>query len=94
MKIFATYDTKVEKYIRPFFFETTNQAIRSIETICSDPTSDFNKYPFDYVFFELGEWDEVSAKFTLLNAPHSLGLAKDFIKTAPSLGAEKPAKPA
>lgn len=93
MKVFCAYDTKVERYLQPFFMRTTNEAIRAIQTVVADATSNFNKYPDDYAFFELGEWDDVTSKFSLLNAPHNLGLAREFMRAA-SLAAPEPVKQA
>jgi len=78
--MFCAYDSKVEKYLSPFFMRTTKEAIRAIETVCNDSSTQFNKYPMDFAFFELGDFDDDTAKITLLNAPHSLGLAQDFMR--------------
>lgn len=84
MKVFCSYDSKVEKYLQPFFMRTTKEAVRAIETVCSDPSTQFNKFPADFAFFELGDFDDDTAKFNLLNAPHSLGLAQDFMRSRPA----------
>lgn len=39
------------------------------------------RYPGDYTLFDLGEFDEETATFTLSSTPISLGVAVEFVKS-------------
>lgn len=78
-KIFAVYDSKVDAYLSPFFMAARGQAIRSFVDIASDKTHNIGKYPADFTLFELGEYDDSCAKFTLHSSPYSLGLALELL---------------
>jgi len=78
-KVFVVYDSKVDAYMSPFFMAARGQAIRSFVEIASDKTHNIGKYPADFTLFELGEYDDSSAKFTLHATPVSLGVALELI---------------
>ena len=78
MKIFTIYDSKSEAYLTPFFLKTTALAIREIETAVNDPNHQFGKFPADYSLFELGTYDEDTAKIEMKKTPQSLGVCIEF----------------
>lgn len=80
-KIYTVYDSKAEAYLPPFFMQSKGQAIRSFITVANDKTHDIGKYPEDYTLFELGEFFDESAGFTLYSTPVSLGVAIEFVKS-------------
>lgn len=82
MKIFTVYDSKAAAYLLPFYSENQQTAIRSFEGAVNDPDHQFNKFPQDFNLFELGSWNQSTAKFKLHKAPVHLGLAIEY-KTNP-----------
>lgn len=78
VKLFAIYDSKAEAYLPPFFMKSKGEAIRALSNHVNDPQHNFNKYAADFTLFELGSWDDSTAKFDLLNTPHSLGVLIEF----------------
>lgn len=78
VKIFGIYDSKTEAYLPPFFMPSKGAAIRAISTHVADPQHNFCKYAEDFTLFELGSWDDANSKFSLHNAPQSLGVLLEF----------------
>ncbi len=79
LKVYTVYDTKAEAYIQPFFSPTKGLALRSFQEALIDEKSNISKYPEDFTLFELGEFDQETAKFNLHNTPQSLGVAVEFL---------------
>ena len=80
MKVFTIFDSKVGAYLPPMFFRSRGEAIRVFETLTNESGHQFNKYPGDYSLFELGDYDDLTAKFVLLPTPTSIGVAIEFLK--------------
>lgn len=70
--VFSVYDSKAESYLPPFFARNRASAIRSFTAAVLDPGSDLNRFPEDYVLFDLGKWDDESAQFSLFDSPESV----------------------
>lgn len=81
MRVFSVYDSKAEAYGSPVFLKTKGEAIRGFTDIVNDGNSMLSKYPGDYTLFELGSFDEETAKFDLHSSPVSLGVALEFVKS-------------
>jgi len=77
-KVFTVYDSAVEAYLQPFCAQTKGHAIRMFTDSVNDPNHQFNKYPDDYVLFELGSYSDETANFELYAAPVSVGVAIEF----------------
>lgn len=80
LKVFTVYDCKVEAYLTPFFMKTKGEAIRGYSEVVNDVKTQFNRYPEDYTLFELGTYDDSTAKFVLHSTPVSIGKALEFLK--------------
>lgn len=78
-KIFVVFDCKVEAYMTPFFMAARGQAIRAFVDSASDLSTQLGKHPCDFTLFELGEYDDSNASFTLHLSPISLGIASEFL---------------
>ncbi len=78
-KIFTVYDSKAESYSNPVYLNSTGPAVRTFSDSVQDPESPFAKHPADYTLFELGTFDDVTAKMELLPTPKSLFVAIEFI---------------
>lgn len=79
MQVYTIFDSKTEAYIQPFFMQTTAQAKREFIDMVNDGKSAFNKHPEDYILFELGSYENVNAKFKMLDAPVSIGVGSEFV---------------
>lgn len=80
LKIFNVYDSKVGAYIEPIFKRSTGEALRCFIASVNSPGHDFGKFAGDYTLFELGIYDDETAKFSLLPTPKSLGVAVEFLE--------------
>jgi len=78
LKVFTVYDSKAECYLQPFCAVSRGAAIRMFTDSANNEQHQFSKYPADFTLFELGDYDECTAKYTLLPTPVSLGLAIEF----------------
>ena len=69
VKIYSVYDQAASAFMQPFFFATKGLAIRSFTEAVNSPDQLFNKYPSDYVMFELGEFEDSSAVIRMHAVP-------------------------
>lgn len=69
--VMCARDIKVGCFARPFFVSTVAQAVRSFqdEARRKAPDNQLSQHPEDFELFELGTWDEDTAKFDQLPAP-------------------------
>ena len=81
-KIFCVYDSKSEAYLQPFFMKTVGEAVRAITDVVNTPDHTFNNHAADYTLFEVGTFDSISAKFTMLPTPHSINVLLELKKNA------------
>lgn len=71
--VFAIMDTKVEAFMPPMYFVTRGQAQRAFGDMIAREEM-LKDHPEDFNFFELGEFDSQSGKFTNLESgPQVLG---------------------
>lgn len=75
LKIFSVYDVKVGAYMNPTLMRSSGEAIRAFSSACNSQDHDFYRYAEDYVLFELGEWDEVTASVNMHHVPLPLSKA-------------------
>lgn len=54
----SIYDNVAEAYMKPVFFRSEGEALRSWMDIVNDPQSEFSKHPDHYVLVQVGVWDE------------------------------------
>ena len=78
MKMYCINDSKVEAFLHPFFVNAKGEAIRGFTELANDPKTNIGKYASDFTLFELGEFDNATAKFVLHSTPISIGLALEF----------------
>lgn len=77
LKIMAVYDSKVEAFMTPMFFQAVGQAVRSFSDAVNGD-SEFSKHPEDYVLFELGEFNPQTGMVESLSAPKSVGVGSIY----------------
>jgi len=80
LKMFSVFDSKVAAYMNPFFARSTAEAIRMFSDAVGNPQQGFCKHPEDYTLFEVGSWDDQTAGIDLLQTPHSLAKAIQFVQ--------------
>lgn len=68
-KIFSIRDNKVSVYHCPFFHENEIIAVRTLGMAVTDQKLHLAKFPEDYELFCLGEFDDISGKFTIYDNP-------------------------
>lgn len=78
MKVFGIYDSKVGAYLPPFMMKSIGEAERALTSHVNDPEHNFSKYAEDFTLFELGSWDDATAKYSLLNTPHSVAVLIEY----------------
>jgi len=94
--MFTVFDTKAESYSPPFAKLTKGLAIRDFTDAVNNPDNMVGKYPMDYALFEIGSFDEKTAKLVPHKTPVNLGLAVEFLhqdENLPPWPKEDPAKP-
>lgn len=57
-QIYLVHDIKANTYGVPLFFANNVEALRSLEQACSDPNTNLSKYPADYNFLHVAEYDK------------------------------------
>lgn len=63
-KVYAILDTKAEAFGQPFFMLTDGLATRAFTNAAMNPEGEFIKYPLDYILYQIGEYDDATAKLT------------------------------
>lgn len=71
-KIFAPFDSKLQVWMTPMFFQHSGQAERLWKDLCNEPNSTLSKYPQDFTLYQIGEYDDETAQLTSLAAPVQL----------------------
>lgn len=82
-KIFNVYDSKSESWGTPLFFDCRANALRSLGEAVNKISDDnqIAKYPADFTFFEIGEYDRQSGQLSVYETKVNLGLAIEYKKT-------------
>lgn len=92
LKVFSVYDSKAKVFNIPFLFPIAALAVRGFTSAVSDPRSSLNKFPDDFVLFEIGEFDDVSGHFENYREARPVVTARELFNALPvteSAGAEK-----
>lgn len=80
--MFSVHDQKAEAFLTPFFTTTVALAIRMFASAASDQSHDFNKFAGDFTLFEIGDFDQDTAKLSHHATPINHGLALQHITIA------------
>jgi hypothetical protein len=81
-KVFAIFDTKMNSYMNPQLYKTTEQAIRAFGNGCKQEGSGLANNPEDYAMHELGHFDDVKGRYENLKEPVSIARALDYVEKA------------
>lgn len=64
LHVFAVKDRALDAFMRPWFAQSTGQAIRAFSDELNRPDSDMNKHPDDYDLWHIGEFNDNSGFLT------------------------------
>ena len=73
--IYVVYDSKAEAYNTPVFYQNDQVALRAFKDAANSPESSISRYPEDYTFFLLGQYDDTTAQIDLMGTPKSIARA-------------------
>lgn len=79
-KLYSVKDVKSGLFNAPMMFVTKGEAIRGFTQAANDNGTMVGKYPEDFGLYELGEFNDESAKITVYDTPYHLGNASDFVR--------------
>lgn len=82
LKVTAVRDCKGEMYSAPRFNHTISEAEREFKLLANDGKSMMAQFPEDFDLFYLGEYDNLSGKFTSLATPTHICKAVTLKKQA------------
>lgn len=68
-RVFCVYDSAARSYGPPFYATGRGVAFRMFEELVNDGRSSVSKWPKDFSLFELGSYNDETAKFCFLDAP-------------------------
>lgn len=74
-KVFSVYDSAIQCYKQPFLCLSRGEALRSWMQAVTDKELPFHQSPADYTLFEIGEYDDHSGAYSMLEAKVNLGTA-------------------
>jgi len=82
-KIIAVRDREVDAFNRPIFVNSIGQATRMFRDEINRVSIQGNdnimyQHPDDFDLYELGEWDEETGKFFMLEVPRQIAIGKDM----------------
>ena len=78
LKLFTIFDSKIGAHVEQHFMQSRPQALRSWATTVNKAETMYAQHPGDFTFFEIGEFDTASGKFTAHPTPISLGTALEY----------------
>lgn len=80
-KIYNVFDSKAEAWGMPLFYDCLGNAIRSLsEAVNKNDDNQISKYPGDFTFFEIGEYERETGIITPYETKINLGLALEYKK--------------
>lgn len=76
-QMYSIYDEKAQAFITPFFLPNDALAMRAFKLSVADPGHQFNRSPFDFTLFKVGEFHITEGQVTSFKSPISVmtGLA-------------------
>jgi hypothetical protein len=82
LRLYSIFDSGVSAYLRPFWSDHKENAIRSFRQLVndvSDPNNMVHNHPDQFVLFELGIFSNTTGVFTAHSSPQSLGCAIEYV---------------
>lgn len=81
LKVFSVYDCKTEVYGMPLLYDCRATALRKLQECVNDTNNkenDIAKYPADFTFFEIGEYDRSTGTVTMFETKVNLGICIEY----------------
>ena len=69
VQVMSIRDGKAGAFLPPYYCPTVAVGLRQFTFAIQDESTDFGKWPEDYVLFHLGQFDHESGTFQLLDTP-------------------------
>jgi hypothetical protein len=83
LRIIAVRDRAADCFSQPQFVLSLGAAIRAFgDQINDNKDSELAKHPEDFDLYELGEFDDGNADFSLLGDPRQIAIGKDLKRSA------------
>lgn len=85
LKVYLVYDAKSESYGTPMFFDCRANALRALQEAVNETGNRENqlaKYPADFTFFEVGEYDRTTGMFEVFESKVNLGSLIEYKNAA------------
>lgn len=80
LKCYSVLDVKACAFSPPMCHPNNGTAIRSFSAAARNPEFEFNKFPEDFVLYEIGAFDPDTGFISSLDKPLPLCKALDFIE--------------
>lgn len=64
MNIYSIFDSATGAYMRPWFVQSDEAAIRAFGDIACDNDHEVGRHPKDYTLYRVGYWDDNKGKIT------------------------------
>lgn len=80
LKVYSIRDNKSEFYANPFYARSNGEAMRIFENACTASDSPLSAYPQDFALYELGTFNDETAKLTVLDTPNHLYNGIDAVR--------------
>lgn len=71
-QVFTIRDSKANAYLQPFFMPNEAVATRAMDNCLRDKGHAFYANPEDFALYILGDYDDETGKFVLLDSPQHL----------------------
>jgi len=68
-QVFTVFDQKAAAYLTPLFQVSRGVAARLFIAAVRDREHEFGRFPEDFTLFYLGEYDEATAEFRMVQNP-------------------------
>lgn len=80
MKIVVVRDIKANLWFNPIFSHSIGGSVRAFGDECTKPRegNPLADHPSDYELYHLGEWDETTGEFTLLDKPEQIAVGSNY----------------
>lgn len=80
-EVYSVRDSKTEVFGQPFLQKAKGEAERSFQALANDPQTFVGKYPDDFDLYYLGQYDDHSGAFNVLQTPKHIMKAIHCVKT-------------
>lgn len=79
-EVYSIRDSKTEVFSPPFLQKARGEAERSFNQLANDPQTFVGRYPEDYDLYYMGQFNDNSGAYTLLDTPKHIMKAVQVLK--------------